>query len=637
MSAIAGVVQLDGAEASAQAAAFALEALSARTRGHPRVWTHRKVALASDVLMAGSCPGRTTTVIACDASLYNRSELCAGLGLVTGEPDAVIILAAYDRWGDACVNHLDGDFAFALWDGVGEVLFCARDHAGVRPFFYTAGADRFVFASELKGILALKDEDDIDPERIADFLLGLAADRTSSWHADIVRLPPGHWLKLRHGRIEVQCYWTPSAPAAFRKTDAVEAVEASFVDAVRRRLAGSTGVMLSGGLDSSAIAVTASRSSASALPTFSMLFHDAPDERAQIQTVLGAGSFAPCFLEVDRTGPFTGFGQVLHEQDGVFLAPGLGGCRQLYSAAAGAHIGALLDGHGGDEVVSHGFGRLKQLALAGQWREVWVNSAAEADIYGISRPHVFLEYWRHLGPARGLFRTVHDLTSRIDARVRRGLGRSEPAGWRGFLDRSFAEATGAGERWLGDMRARSSFSSEAGQHVFMLTSPLQAHALEVLDHASAHAGVEARYPFWDRRLIELCLSLRPEDKLSNGWPRFAFRQAMRGHLPEAIRLRRDKFDFTQSLVRSLVKHHSAELDDILLSGSSLLRDYADMAALGGAWRRMKDDPRTSSGSGVQAIWRYSAMAMWLEVRRARADKRRQRIPRGIRPREAIGV
>jgi hypothetical protein len=62
-----------------------------------------------------------------------------------------------------------------------------------------------------------------------------------------------------------------------------------------------------------------------------------------------------------------------------------------------------------------------------------------------------------------------------------------------------------------------------------------------------------------------------------------------------------------------------------------------MAALGGAWRRMKNDPRTSSGSGVQAIWRYSAMAMWLEVRRARADKRRQRIPRGIRPREAIGV
>ena len=114
------------------------------------------------------------------------------------------------------------------------------------------------------------------------------------------------------------------------------------------------------------------------------------DERPQIDAVLASGRFAPHFLDMTAVGPFDDFDKVLSEQDGPFLAPGLQGCRRLYAEAAGGGVEALLDGHGGDEVVSHGLGRLKHLALTRRWRKLWGYANAEADIYQTSRAALFM-------------------------------------------------------------------------------------------------------------------------------------------------------------------------------------------------------------------------------------------------------
>ncbi|MFT3722149.1 MAG: asparagine synthase-related protein [Hyphomonadaceae bacterium] len=598
MSAIAGLLRLDGGDVRQATIDAALQALAHRIRGQSQIWTSGNVGFGGDdLLVAERAPG--PLVIACDARLDNRAELCAELGLSMGEANKEVILAAYARWGDDCPAHLLGDFAFAIWDSPHRRLFCARDQVGVRPFCYALSDRQFAFASEPKGVEVGGSNQEIDPARIAGYLMAIAPDPTSTWRPGVKRLPPGHWLKVERGQLEVQSYWRPSAPSALRDGEVVEAFRALLDEAVKCRLSGETGAMLSGGLDSSAIAVLAQRSQERTLRTFSMVFSGHADERPQIDQILGAGKFDPHFIDMSAVGPFEAFGKALAEQDGPFLAPGLEGCRRLYASAADSGATALLDGHGGDEVVSHGLGRLKHLATTGRWRTLWRNAPAEADLYQTSRLALFFTYWRYFGPMRGIIRK---------------LGSGGAAQWDPVhcLDPELAATTGARELRARELDGRRAYRTEIDQHVAALNAPIQPHALEVLDQASSHAGIEARYPFWDRRLIEFCLALRPEDKLNDGWTRYTLRRAMRGIAPDEIAWRRDKFNFVSRLAEAMCLRHQALMDDIILSPSSVLAGYADLGVLRSVYAKMKASPVRAPGVEVQAIWRSIALAIWLE-------------------------
>jgi asparagine synthase (glutamine-hydrolysing) len=374
-----------------------------------------------------------------------------------------------------------------------------------------------------------------------------------------------------------------------------------------------TGVMLSGGLDSSSIALVAARGTADPLRTFSTVFNNSADERSYIDQALARGRFDPTFAIGDDAGPFDNFAGMLAEQGGLFQAPGLATTRGLYHLAAQAGVAALLDGHGGDETVSHGLGHLKHLALTGRWASLWRNACAEADIYGASRANVFLAYWTHFGPLRRQFGTAHAFANRTTIRMRKTLGRPDlPPTWRAFINPAFAQDTGldAARRHLSN--ALGAYATETEQHVIALTSPVQPAALEVLDRAAAHAGIEARYPFWDRRLIDFCVALEPDHKIRDGWGRHILRRAMDGVLPQAIQQRRDKFDFTRALAASMIRHHRPLLDDILLGDAARIAPFVDLPALRRAYVRVAADPARASGADTHALWRTTALALWLQ-------------------------
>ena len=131
--------------------------------------------------------------------------------------DAEVILQAYEKWGDDCVKHLIGDFAFAIWDDREQRLFCARDHFGVKPFFYTHTADSFNFSSTLN---ELKVSNTLNEIAVGDYLLfGVNQDQSTTIYKDIHRLPPGHTLVVENNQIRIQRYWTPSLPAEIRFRD----------------------------------------------------------------------------------------------------------------------------------------------------------------------------------------------------------------------------------------------------------------------------------------------------------------------------------------------------------------------------------------------------------------------------------
>jgi len=182
-----------------------------------------------------------------------------GVEIAADAPDPEQILRAYLRWGDACVDRLVGDFAFVLWDGPRRRILAARDPLGVKPLHYRCAGGRFLYATFVSDLFPMGAPRIVDERRVADALVpeleGIDAEAT--FFEGIRRLPPGHRLVVEDGREKLERWWSPDASRELRLKDDREYVEAflaAFREAVSSRLDPDTFAMLSGGLDSSAIA-----------------------------------------------------------------------------------------------------------------------------------------------------------------------------------------------------------------------------------------------------------------------------------------------------------------------------------------------------------------------------------------------
>src|SRR5262249_38034610 len=144
-----------------------------------------------------------------------------------GVNDHEAILRAFEKWGEDCVDHLIGDFAFAIWDKRRQRLFCARDHFGVKPFFFAHLGNSFIFSNSLNVLRAdPRVSDELNEAAAGDYLaFGLNVDLATTIFRDIQRLPPGHKLSLANGSLTIRRYWTPEVKNEIRFRD-----EQSYVD-----------------------------------------------------------------------------------------------------------------------------------------------------------------------------------------------------------------------------------------------------------------------------------------------------------------------------------------------------------------------------------------------------------------------
>ena len=253
---------------------------------------HRRLAIV-DLSPLGHQPMVDTTtecVLTFNGEIYNFRELRETLQnkghRFIGQSDTEVILAAYKEWGVICPQYLNGMFAFAIWDPRERMLFAARDRAGEKPFYYTAGPRGFHFASELKGLLADPEFGRrVDPDSLNHFLrLGyVPAPRAifSGFH----KLPPAHSLTYRKdsGKLTVWRYWRVPpgpgpgclAPKDYKSSeDYIDQLQSLLENAVKRQMMGDVplGILLSGGIDSSLITSIASRVSPKQIKTFTITF-----------------------------------------------------------------------------------------------------------------------------------------------------------------------------------------------------------------------------------------------------------------------------------------------------------------------------------------------------------------------------
>ena len=627
MSAIAGVFRRDG-RAEGPERLFEMM-YSMKHRGpRARIWCEPAVGLAQGTHGSRSSEhdahchelsSRLGGAIVADARIDNRRDIGAALRIDRVErlSDPELILLAYQQWGTDCVSRLIGDFAFALWDPREHRIFCARDPMGVKPLYYFRSARLFAFASEIKALLTLAEVPrHLSAEQVALYVAGAEPDRESTMYAEVRRLPAASWMAVMPDRIRDASYWRPDPRREIRFSTDEEYVEdfrEIFVEAVRARLPqdGCTGATLSGGLDSSSITCVARRllreRGATAVHAFSLVFPELPpaelhriDERSYIDRVVSGGNIVHHAIRGDAVSPLGCLDAALDALDQPSGAPNLYLHWALYGAARNAGVDVILDGFDGDTAVSHGFGRLDELLRHGDLdtfeREVRAfatrRSVAEDTVlshHGLPTLRTFAQRgeWAHwIRLASELARRfrlsrrelvwTHGLAPRGTA-LFRTAPRSGHAIGESLVSPTLASVV-ATARSTATPEAAAGPSLEREAHALGIALPLYQRTLEVADHAAWSFGIEPRFPFFDRRLLEFCLAVPADQKFRDGWPRFLFRRAMEDILPPDLQWRGTKADLSPNFRRGLVVADRARIEG-LRNPDPLLAPYVHSPAL----------------------------------------------------------
>jgi asparagine synthase (glutamine-hydrolysing) len=580
--------------------------------GHVMLWTtpeslHEKLPLADE---------SSGTVITADARIDNRDDLIVALW-GSGEPaksisDSQIILRAYQKWGEGCPERIVGDFAFCIVDRRRHMVFCARDASGDRPFYYYLSDKIFVFGSEIQALFALPEvPKQLNEIMVGDYLIGMFDDQVITFYQGILRLPPGHSITIGPDWHRIQRYWSLDPGKELRLGSDEEYADAFrdvFTEAVRCRLRSAYRVAssLSGGLDSSSVTCVArdilAQSGNGQLPTISLIYDNVPecDERDYINAVIAQGGIESHYFPGDQVGPLPYVDCDPWEHDDPFDAP-CSYSASLAELALELDFRIALDGVDGDTTVCHGYGYLADLFRKGRWpalmKEVCALSGSlQCGFWGL--------LWRQ---------AVRPLTPAGIRRAWRFLsGRGErPWGRDTFINRDFAARIGLKERFhaLQAHRLGPPGGSRLA-HWYEVTWGGIIHQIESMNKVSARFGIELRHPFRDRRLMEFCLALPPEQKLHMGLNRMVLRRAMAGILPEQVLSRGDKVDFRPSVSYSLLQLEQEKAEEAILNSAMAIPEYINVKALAAAYFQFRARP-------AQITLRYllyaSSLGQWLRL------------------------
>lgn len=617
MTGFAGIWQLDGRPLDAGILAAMARRL---VRGpglvgaEPALWNGGEVALLQSEIPGRSCIARSCEGLAVAAStrLDNAETLRRVLGSraagAAADPD--LLLCAYERWGLDLARHLEGDFAFVLWDPARRRIVCGRDRFGVRPLLYHFDPARRLFAcaswpGPLTGIVT---DLRLDEERVAHSLVRAIGEPRRTFFRQIQRLLPARVAVVDGGGVRDTIYWEldPEGSVHLRSgQEYADRFRELFGQAVRRRLPSAHPVAcaLSGGLDSSSIACVAA-----ALPRparhgpvhgLTAVFPSLPaperrrlDECRYAREVADRPGLVQHEIRADLLSPLHDIDDMLGHLEEPFLAPNLYLHWALYRTARAAGCQVFLDGIDGDTTVSHGLSYLPQLLAAGRWLHLWREVTALGARVGSGRRRLL---WRH-----GVVPLVEDWWARLGPAPDPCRGR--------LIQPDLAQRTGVAP--APRRRAPRGIDRARADHWEGLTSPLYPHAFELADRAGAAFGVEPAYPFFDRELVEFCLAVPSAHKLSDGWTRPILRRAMAGILPESVRCRPGKADLSPNFLLRLVDEDAPLVDAAVREEGGRLSPFVDPGRLRQAWSRCRADPRGRADDAMDVVGAV-VLALWL--------------------------
>lgn len=569
MSSICGVFHRDGRPASAEEIDSMVQVLAHwgpdRTGswvggeialGHLALWTTPESVCETQPYLEPS----TGVVVVADARLDNGDDLVRELGLTTHPGRrtgaAELIAAAYEKWGDDCPEHLIGDFGFALWDARRKTLLCARDPMGLRPFYYFAAPDRFLFGTEIKAIFTDgRIPRDLDRLRLLLYVVAAHQEGERTQYEAIRALEPATLLVIDPQGVRTRRYWRLDEEREIhfaRSDDYVDALDELLQSAVDARLRSAfpVGGMLSGGLDSTTLLSFASRSRSLAQArmigfTWALAEGDdwyVRDEREFVDAYLRENSVDHHYVVPDARRIFANCPELTHLHDGPNWDLFHYASTPTFDRAAENGVRVLIFGNGGDETASY------------------------------FAPDCLVNLMLHLRPGAFLAELrAHERMSGTPAMrlcsgrvvrplVGRALGRRKAFHYEREGDGKLAKVTApdlAGiplsqaaiaETGIADyLRGRqarfdhpcchpvrcSQIARLTGVNAFATLACLKWNA-SVLHH------IECRYPFLDRRVVEYCVAVPAAQHCQDGWSRRLLRRSADRRIPAKIAWRTTK-------------------------------------------------------------------------------------------------
>jgi asparagine synthase (glutamine-hydrolysing) len=553
-----------------------------------------------------------TAVVAFNGEIYNYRELRASLRakghVLTTEGDTEVIVHLYEEYGEDCVHHLRGMFAFAIWDARRRRLFVARDRLGIKPLYWYDDGDRIVFGSEVKAMLrhpALRPS--LDPDALAAFLLLKYVPAPRTMFAGVRALPPGHTLTCDASGVRERQWWDLSfrpAEPAMSEHEAQLRLRELLEDAVRSHLVSDVpfGAFLSGGVDSSTIVALMSGALAAPVRTFSVGFEGYGEEMSELPYArMVAERYGTDHHEV-LLGPadFIRLAEKVVWHLDQPIADNACLPNYMVSELARGHVKMVLTGEGGDELFAgyarHAGERLAPMTtrLPGPLRAL--GRALSLRGPGRSRPDIALYALSQRDEATRLA-TWFPLMS-PEARAELASGRLAPAVDRMTPASLFAEALG-----------RTDATGSLHRMLYVDTKLWLADDLLARgDKTSMATSLEARVPLLDHHLVEFAAGLPPHLKLKGLRRKYLLKQAVRDLLPEQI-LTRPKKGFPVPIahwLRGEAREFSRDLlDPVTVARRGLLDP--------GAVTRLLDDHESGAADHSATLWGLISLELWHQL------------------------
>lgn len=469
------------------------------------------------------------------ARIDNRKELGEKLRLAQAEMDGIsdteLIVVCYLQWGEDCVDHLIGDFAFVIHDNAQGKIFCGRDHMGVRPFYYMANDDVFVCATSLAafpGIYGVSTA--VEPAWIAEYLLGLSMSFDRTAYTGIKKIPPAHCLTVNAGRTQLRRYYELSAEPELKLKDSREYVEAyreQLETAITCRLESDypVGCELSGGLDSSTITAYAAR------------FLDQPQSRLHTFAFALAELEPGYILDVSRqcrimhnhvfTGRDPDFSESAERAQNLLGYPvehrNATRHEPFYKLAEKLDIRTLLSGFGGDEFVTtiHGYMVPTELIVQRRFRE----------LYDILPGHSLLRFLRMVKMELRRIKTKNFSQPAFNPK----FYESYKQRWESsIVSDEQIDRFDLKQRHFDTARFDAGYTDLKRFTLEKRWQPFVSTRMENCTLMAAGRKIEYRWPLLDVRLVRFFLSVPSKENYYRGMGRYLHRRAVDGIVPDSV-------------------------------------------------------------------------------------------------------
>lgn len=597
MSGITGIFYRDGRLINTELIKNMNDLLSHRGPDGSAIWKDGSTALGHQMLyttpesLHESLPFEENgLIITADARIDNRKELSKTLNIEDNQniSDSYFILKSYEKWGEQCPKHLLGDFVFVIWDNIRKEIFCARDHFGVKPFYYYLSNETFLFASEIN---TLKYHDEVGTDfnnlRIATYLVPLAENREFTFYESINRLPAASTLLIKSSTIKKTTYWELDINKEILMDSDEEYAQRFlqiFSEAIKCRMRSTypTGSLLSGGLDSSSIVCTMhnilkEKNSNYDLKTFSVIFDDLTicDEQDYIDEVLLLDNLEPYFVKGDKYSPLNEIDTVLESIGEPFNVPNLYLHRELYREAKSRNVRVLLDGFDGDTTVF--FEERYALDLA---REMQLKKLFSELNFMAKKNNLNLFQMFSMAIVLPLIpENMQNLIQKLLILFKIDINIIE-SGYFDIINNDFISSTELKKHFKHNYTdIFKNAKTNKSRHHARLSSGWFQNALEIANISASKFSIEPRYPFFDLRLVEFCLALPKEQKYSQMWDRIVMRRAMDNILPQKIQWRTSKAGLGMNFRKNMLQFDENTLEDLIYKNSDLIAEYVDVKHL----------------------------------------------------------